>query len=107
MLKIRGIRNDFTYSKVMADAQMPPPNWPQITMAMALSDEQVSRLLHIRKEYLSSVCKLLTDRKALFRKLQVYPNSTQVQKLICQRSVHHETTFFGASGTVKSAVVAA
>ena len=53
------------------NVQMPPLNWAAITTAMALSDDQVTRLVQVRKDYLNSVRELLTARRVLLQKLRV------------------------------------
>ena len=50
---------------------MQPVDYHQVSSAMGVSDEQTKQLLATRRDYLSSVRELLTDRQAIFRQLQV------------------------------------
>ena len=57
---------------------MQPVDYHQVSSAMGVSDEQIKQLLDIRRDYLSSVRQLLTDRHAIFRQLQVTSESLQI-----------------------------
>lgn len=50
---------------------MQPVDYHQVSSAMGVSEEQTKQLLATRRDYLSSVRELLTDRQAIFRQLQV------------------------------------
>lgn len=51
--------------------QMQPMAWDQISMAMGLTQQQVTALLQLRRTYLAAVRQLLSKRHAILRKIQV------------------------------------
>ncbi|KAK9841629.1 hypothetical protein WJX74_009019 [Apatococcus lobatus] len=51
-------------------SMMPPMKWDEIGAAMGLTEQQVPRLLQLRRSYLTAVRQLLTKRHALLQQVQ-------------------------------------
>ena len=51
--------------------QVQPIHWDQVIQAMAISQQQRSRLSHVRRAHLAAVRRLLGERQQILKQLQV------------------------------------